>query len=118
MEFNELLLHHSNSTGTIVECYSQRRGGIGMKYTFYANGEILDGHSGLIDITRKRCNEKFVGKTFTVLYEIGDPENNEILISPNDFKRFQLPFPDTLEWVTPFTNQSPQFFNYETPAGH
>lgn len=40
----------------------------------------------------------FVGKTFPAMYS---PNTNtlEILIAPVDFEKFNIPFPDSLNWV-------------------
>lgn len=49
----------------------------------------------------KKGNFYFVGKTFPAMYL---PETNtlEILITPVDFEKFNIPFPDSLKWVTDY----------------
>ena len=43
----------------------------------------------------------FIGKTFPAMYL---PGKNilEILITPRDFEEFNIPFPDSLNWVMPY----------------
>ncbi|WP_343745153.1 hypothetical protein [Chitinophaga sp.] len=40
-----------------------------------------------------------VGKTFPVVYEPGHPANSMILLSPDRFEAFHVPFPDSLNWI-------------------
>lgn len=46
----------------------------------------------------------FVGKTFPAMYL---PSKNilEVLITPKDFKKFNIPFPDSLNWVIPYVRK-------------
>ena len=46
----------------------------------------------------KRGKFDFIGKTFPAMYS---PNTNtcEILITPIDFEKFNIPFPDSLNWV-------------------
>jgi hypothetical protein len=41
---------------------------------------------------------RFVGKTFPAMY-LHKTRTLNILITPKDFKKFGLPFPDSLNWV-------------------
>ena len=40
----------------------------------------------------------FIGKTFPAMYS-PNKNNLKILITPADFKKFKIPFPDSLDWV-------------------
>jgi len=40
-----------------------------------------------------------VNKWFPVVFSVKSPENNEMLITPDDFAKYNIPFPDSLEWV-------------------
>ena len=44
-------------------------------------------------------NRHLVGKTFPVIVNIRNDKYNRILILPEDFKEFGIPFPDSLQWV-------------------
>lgn len=46
----------------------------------------------------KRNKFNFVGKTFPAMY-LPSNETLEVLITPVDFKKFNIPFPDSLNWV-------------------
>jgi hypothetical protein len=43
----------------------------------------------------------FIGKTFPAMYLPGK-DMLEILITPRDFEKFNIPFPDSLNWVMPY----------------
>ncbi len=42
----------------------------------------------------------FIGKTFPAMY-LPSKDILEILITPRDFEKFNIPFPDSLNWVMP-----------------
>jgi hypothetical protein len=44
---------------------------------------------------------KLIHKYFPVAISCDDPSISMMLISPEDFKEFGLPFPDSLNWVIP-----------------
>lgn len=46
----------------------------------------------------KRKNFDFIGKTFPAMF-LPTNETLEILITPVDFEKFNIPFPDSLKWV-------------------
>ncbi len=43
----------------------------------------------------------FISKTFPAMYLPGK-DMLEVLITPKDFEKFNLPFPDSLNWVMPY----------------
>ena len=43
----------------------------------------------------------FIGKTLPAMYLPGK-DILEILITPRDFEKFNIPFPDSLNWVMPY----------------
>lgn len=46
----------------------------------------------------------FIGKIFPAMY-LPDKEILEILITPQDFEKFNIPFPDSLNWVMPYVGK-------------
>ena len=42
---------------------------------------------------------KVNGKFFPIIYERGNPSNAYILITKENFERFNVPFPDSLQWL-------------------
>jgi hypothetical protein len=47
----------------------------------------------------------FVGKTFPVIYDPSHPEINNILVSPENLKAFNIPFPDSLKWTLNYVDK-------------
>ena len=43
----------------------------------------------------------FVGKSFPAMY-LPKKDILEVLITPKDFEKFKIPFPDSLNWVMPY----------------
>ena len=69
--------------------------GLDLSFEFYYNGKKMFGSNAFNDF---RGNDAFVNRYFPVMYE---PQlgSSKLLIEPSDFKRFDLPFPDSLKWV-------------------
>lgn len=68
-----------------------------INYEYSVDGKIFSDESG-VSVKREyaRC---FVGKYFPVVYSTIDTSINELLVAPDDFQRFNVPFPDSLNWV-------------------
>ena len=68
--------------------------GMNLDYEFYYNGKKItdDTATGVF-----RGNPDFENKYFPVMY---DPKlgASELLISPTDFEKYKIPFPDSLNW--------------------
>jgi len=45
----------------------------------------------------------FIGKTFPAMYS-PNTDILEVLITPSDFEKFNLPFPDSLSWVANYVS--------------
>ena len=69
--------------------------GLDLSYEFYYHDKKVFGSNAFNDF---RGNDVFVNRNFPVMYEpkLG---SSKLLIEPSDFKRFDLPFPDSLKWV-------------------
>lgn len=93
------LLKHAKTTTAIVE-YS----GSGIKsvtltvrYNFYVDKIEVIGQDGYdIGILNKNC---LLGKTFNVVYDSTNPSNSQILITKEDYSRFNIPQPDSFPCV-------------------
>ena len=66
-------------------------------YSFTVNYET---HGGQITDKRfKKIQALMFKKRFPVIYNSNDPTKNSILVFPDDFSNFNLPYPDSLTWV-------------------
>lgn len=84
--------------GTIIGYgHSAKSPVLEFKYSFAYNGKLYESWSD----ARVHYLSDFIGKTFPVRYSprlgIG-----EMLITPRDFAKYDLPFPDSLKWVLPY----------------
>jgi hypothetical protein len=84
-----------------VEWVTSAKMGMGLRYEFYYNGEKIIRDNAFNDF---RGNRDFEGKYFPVMY---DPKlgSSQLLIVPSDFKKFHIPFPDSLQWVLSYINK-------------
>ena len=66
-----------------------------LRYEFYYKGKKITGSNATGNY---RGNQNFVDKYFPVMY---DPEygSSELLVQPANFKKYNIPFPDSLRWV-------------------
>ncbi|MEP6677036.1 MAG: hypothetical protein ABJA78_17875 [Ferruginibacter sp.] len=75
--------------------------GLTLQFEFYYNGERIVGDDPYPEINGRSI---FDYKFFPVMYE---PESglSEMLILPLDFKRYNMKFPDSLNWVLKYVKK-------------
>jgi hypothetical protein len=71
-------------------------------YSFSVEGKRFSGYVGYgTDLLPADVwTREFMGRPITVFYDSLNPKNNDALIVPLDFRRYGLPCPDSLKWVT------------------
>ena len=77
------------------------KGGGYMNYKFIVNKDTIIGSRG-IGGSYSRSFIHFIGKRFIVVYQNGCPNNNELLLSREDFNRYDLDYPDSMQWANRF----------------
>lgn len=87
------------SRGTIIEIKTGYRGGTDISYNYLAGNKIFTS-GGFINCPYSN-RKYFLRKRFPVCYSNSNNSISEILITPSDFKRHGLPYPDSLKWVLP-----------------
>lgn len=97
----EILSHKGLALATVVG-YSPHGAKTSdqFEYTFTISGMIFKGDH--IGIWPNSNYKDFIGRQFVVIYDTLNPNNESMLISPRDFKRYNIPFPDSLKWVIPY----------------
>jgi hypothetical protein len=73
------------------------KNGFVVEYSFNAGEKDLSSyvsHPRFISIRSLLYN----GRSFPVIFSSTNPEKNEMLILPEDFNHFNVPFPDSLSW--------------------
>lgn len=83
----------------LIDVVTTYRGTPKYQYKFYYKGKfyIENDASGV-----QKLNI-FIGKTFPIIYS---PKSNRshLLMTPADFEKFGIPFPDSLRWVLEYQN--------------
>jgi len=85
------------ATGIVLNSSASHRGGIALKFKFY-NKDSIYYNSKTLGIYSGFRN-KFSAKTFLVVFSLKDPNQNEMLMLPEDFNKYGLQYPDSLNWV-------------------
>ncbi len=47
---------------------------------------------------------KIKGREFPIIYEKGNPKNSRVLLTEKQFKKVNLIFPDSLQWISETCN--------------
>jgi hypothetical protein len=96
-------IQHANFTkGTIFYYYKQNSTDTIFQYNYVVKGIS---HSGTLNFSKDITKDSLVGKTFPVIYDTTAKNGNNsilaacLLITPDDFKKYNIPFPDSLKWV-------------------
>lgn len=86
------------TNGKILSTSVSYRGGVYVEYSFEDNNGKSWETEQPMNIEMWKRNS-FVNKRFPVVFSKMKPEINEILIFPKDFEKYNIPFPDSLQWV-------------------
>lgn len=95
-----LLENTSLTTGTVYGFPSGRQG-VDVDYTYTVKGENFVNMEGAPNFVRIN-SAPFVSRSFPVIYDNTNPKNSHILIHPKDFVKYNIPFPDSLNWILPY----------------
>lgn len=92
------------ASAQVIKSSMAHRGGIVIDYIFYydnieyQNQETLGIYSGLRDV--------FVNKSFPVVFSGTQPKYSQILLLPVDFEKYNLKYPDSLNWLKGLVQKS------------
>lgn len=92
---NEILEAPAMSTGIVRSVVFKAKKGYYIEYDF-----TIDGISTYATTYRSQVPAGIVNRSFPVIYSKTHNDKNEILIFSDDFKEFNLPYPDSLRWIT------------------
>jgi hypothetical protein len=101
---NRRVKTHSFTYGQVCDYRVGGRGntgGIWIDFVYLVNNKQYKGSSrkSTEEIETSRIQEFMLHRVFPVVYEPSAPSNSELLVIPEDFKRFGHAFPDSLSWV-------------------
>lgn len=84
------------TTGKIVGITKVFKSGVFLDFEFKdLNGKIIDGS----ELSQFSNHTIFIGKHFPVIYNSDTPADYQILMTSEQFKEFNIPYPDSLKWV-------------------
>lgn len=98
-----LMTHHSITDGIFNDFTTGGRSGSLVHYSFEINGKTYTA-TDICNGVKSNKGYFLTEHHFPVVYQIGDTDNNEMLITPDDFKAFHIEFPDSLSWVKTYLN--------------
>jgi hypothetical protein len=88
-------------TGRIVSHQTGTKSQWWFNYEFRYEGKVYNKDKS-VDVLRLRT---FIGKSFPVIFSF-QSEQSEMLITPKDFEIYDLPYPDSLNWVKEYVNKN------------
>ena len=89
-----------SNTGKIQKIGSKHRVSAStFEYRYYIEGKKYLNKISLGIKFQSHGSSYLMNRTLPVAYEKGNPNNSWLLIKPNDFEYFNLPFPDSLNWI-------------------
>jgi hypothetical protein len=94
---SDILKNPTIVNGVVIEAKYKQKLGVVVKYKFDFNYSVYyseTSSSGYASVRHLLAN-----KIFPVIINIDNPEKNQILILPEDFKNYDLGFPDSLSWL-------------------
>ncbi len=108
-ERSKLEKKHLITTGLIYDWESGGKSSPGSKYInyeFYLGSKKIKGERMYSNESLKLSfvENYLINKYFPIVYSPEYPKNSAILITPKDFAQFEIPFPDSLNWVLPYIN--------------
>ena len=75
---------------------------VNLEYEFvYKNKKIVGYAAG----GQIRGIREFENRSFPVIYYPGLGGHSQLLLQPSDFKKYDIPFPDSLSWVLQYLNK-------------
>lgn len=89
------------ANGKIIDYKLGYRGTIAFIYSFEVNGKRILSKTSFPELIPNQPTD-FIDKSFPVIYLSDNVSYCELLISRYSFDKFNIPFPDTLKWVTEF----------------
>jgi hypothetical protein len=94
----DLKNHGTLVNAKIIRVNSGGRTSGGFECIFSYQGKVLEQPS---PSTLQKGTFNFVNKTFPAMYS-RKYQTLEVLITPTDFEKYNIPFPDSLNWVMPY----------------
>lgn len=93
-----LKYHHKVVEGTVLGFSLPKSPGVKLLYYFYVDGKLYQNEQIVEDLSTLR-SRLLIDTHLPVVYEEGDINHNRILVFYEDFRKFAVPYPDSLSWI-------------------
>ena len=98
-----LLASKAYSIGKIYRVIALKSRGTVGYYTFNVGEEEWTGD--MTDARLRDLGSALFKRSFPVIYNTKAPRQSAILIFPDQFEHYKLPFPDSLQWIQDIENK-------------
>lgn len=95
--------NHVMASGIVSKVEFRTKLGYVVRYSFEVNDQYYSSSVNGSKFTRVK--NVLTGRSFPIIVSATDPSNNEMLILPEDFEKYHIPFPDSLGWVEEYLNK-------------
>jgi len=87
--------------------------GYGVRYYFFLNGEYYEGHTKLGFLgSEDKTWELFAGRKIPFVVDTTNPSRSMILLTIEDFEKFRMVRPDSLNWYDSIIRTDRGFFDF------
>lgn len=101
-KYKEIISHKAFALGEITSFEYKNKHSYVIDYIFTAsNNEKIKGYISGPQYKRFK-NSNLVGKQIPVIYSYREPDQNFMLLTPDDFKKYKINFPDSMSWILPY----------------
>ena len=98
---NRLKNNYKVSFGTVYKNLREGKGdGVIVHYQFRVFSKVYKGARTFQALHNDASI--LLERTFPVIYDTNNIENCDILIQKRDFDKYEIPYPDSLNWVQPY----------------
>lgn len=89
------------STGFIIKfnTLAKGNGNLNVVYKFTIGDREVVSSCIIRGVRHRSFKDNFSNKSFPLVYDSSKFESNELLITPDRFKKYDIVFPDSLNWV-------------------
>jgi hypothetical protein len=71
-----------------------------IKYSFVYNKTSYENSKGAKELNYSDVRQFLINREFPLILLPENPDNNELLIFKHDFQKYNLPYPDSLKWIS------------------
>jgi hypothetical protein len=97
-EYYYLHQKHDTTTAIIYEAGHDSDGNLTFSYEFEFNKKKYNGSDVKFNLYGSDAPE-FLNKKIVVLFSIEKPDVNTALLFKKDFDKYNIPYPDSLDWI-------------------